>query len=381
MAAVLLILSIPNERMQAQELQSTQVESQSMESETKRISDQNDTPEETQTVQAQSQSTYESGTEQIVQESQHMQTAEEQQTENMPSVPMDAKSETTVECAVENEGNPLYGFASETSTSVTYEGTQRAKVPEISGPRLDNFDTGIAYLRNAFANREEHIEFGFYCDQPINDVGAVMKSALFTHTGNPIEGDYLKFQYRQYKVTRYLISSGSRYCYLLFMDVIYMTDSTEEAAVNTAVASLLDGLGVRTMDPYGKIRTIYDWICENVSYDYIHVGDSTYLKQFSAYAALIDHTAVCQGYAVLMYRLLLECGVDVRVIPGTGNGALPAWMQGEVHTAFSFAVKRISSVMCGWRSIEPIHLRPPIQCQQGRMEKRSRKRQLQRRLH
>ena len=299
MAVVLLILSVPNERMLAQEVQSTQEESTSMESETQSVQTTGVGVQQTQSVQ----STYE----------------------------LNVEPEIAVECAVENEGNSLYGFASETSRAVTYEGTQRAKVPEISGPRLDNFDSGIAYLRNAFANREEHIEFGFYCDQPIDDAGAVIKSALFAHTGNPIEGDYLKFQYRQYSVTRYLISSGSRYCYLLFMDVVYMTDSAEETALNTAVTNLLDSLGVRTMDSYGKISTIYDWICRNVSYDYAHSGDSTYLKQFSAYAALINHTAVCQGYAVLMYRLLLECGVDVRVIPGTGNGTLHAWNIAEIN--------------------------------------------------
>ena len=341
MAVMLLVGSVSTERMQAQEIQSTQSEDSSMEGETSisnrtdiekespNISDQTNVERESQSIsdqtnvaektQTQSQTASESSIEQIQSTKQTENASQTQQ------VQTDEEPEMAVECAVESEKNPLYGFASETSTTVTYEAAQRAKVPEISGPRLDNFDAGMAYLRNAFANREQHIEFGFYCDQPITDAGAVIKSALFAHTKNPIEGDSLKFQYRQYSVTRYLISSGSRYCYLLFMDVIYMTNSAEEAAVNTAVTELLDGLGVRTMDTYGKIKTIYDWICENVSYDYVHVGDSTYLKQFSAYAALIDRTAVCQGYAVLLYRLLLECGVDVRVIPGTGNGALHAW--------------------------------------------------------
>ena len=123
--------------------------------------------------------------------------------------------EFAIECAVGSESNPLYGFNSETSTEVTFERAQQTKVPETSGPRLENFDLGIAYLRNAFVNRETHIEFGFYCDQPIDRAGDVIKNALFVHTKNPIEGDYLKFQYRQYKVTRYLVASGSCYCYLV----------------------------------------------------------------------------------------------------------------------------------------------------------------------
>ena len=242
--------------------------------------------------------------------------------------------EFAIECAVESESNPLYGFNSETSTEVTFESAQQTKVPETSGPRLENFDLGIAYLRNAFVNRETHIEFGFYCDQPIDRAGDVIKNALFVHTKNPIEGDYLKFQYRQYKVTRYLVASGSRYCYLIFMDVVYMTDSAQEAAVSTAVSDLLGSLGINSMDSYSKIKTIYNWICQNVSYDYAHVGNTEYLKQFSAYGALVEGTAVCQGYAVLLYRLLLESGVDVRVIPGTGNGALHAWNIAELNGVY-----------------------------------------------
>ena len=247
---------------------------------------------------------------------------------------MQSAQEFAIECAVESESNPLYGFNSETSTEVTFESAQQTKVPETSGPRLENFDLGIAYLRNAFVNRETHIEFGFYCDQPIDRAGDVIKNALFVHTKNPIEGDYLKFQYRQYKVTRYLVASGSRYCYLIFMDVVYMTDSAQEVAVSAAVSSLLGNLGVNSMDSYSKIKTIYNWICQNVSYDYAHVGNTEYLKQFSAYGALIEGTAVCQGYAVLLYRLLLESGVDVRVIPGTGNGALHAWNIVELNGVY-----------------------------------------------
>ena len=47
--------------------------------------------------------------------------------------------------------------------------------------------------------------------------------------------------------------------------------------------------------------------------------------QYTAYGALIDKTSVCQGYAVLLYRMLLEAGIDCRVISGYGNGGGHAW--------------------------------------------------------
>ena len=42
-------------------------------------------------------------------------------------------------------------------------------------------------------------------------------------------------------------------------------------------------------------------------------------------AALLDGTAVCQGYATLMYRMLLEVGVDCRVVTGYVDGEGHAW--------------------------------------------------------
>ena len=74
-----------------------------------------------------------------------------------------------------------------------------------------------------------------------------------------------------------------------------------------------------------KLKMIYDYICSNVTYDYSHLSDPTYQLQYTAYAALINGTSVCQGYAVLFYRMALQSGVDARLISGTGNGGPHAW--------------------------------------------------------
>ena len=62
-----------------------------------------------------------------------------------------------------------------------------------------------------------------------------------------------------------------------------------------------------------------------MTYDYAHLNDSVYRLQYTAYGALIDGTSVCQGYAVLFYRMALQSGVDARVITGLGNGGPHAW--------------------------------------------------------
>ena len=49
------------------------------------------------------------------------------------------------------------------------------------------------------------------------------------------------------------------------------------------------------------------------------------MLKYTAYAALMHGTAVCQGYAVLFYRLMRELDVPVRVITGQSNGVNHAW--------------------------------------------------------
>ena len=80
------------------------------------------------------------------------------------------------------------------------------------------------------------------------------------------------------------------------------------------------------MTEYQKTRIIYDYICDNVDYDYEHYyGDQEYALMYSAYAALVDGKAVCQGYANLFYRMCYEAGLSSKIITGYGAGGRHAW--------------------------------------------------------
>ena len=141
------------------------------------------------------------------------------------------------------------------------------------------------------------------------------------HTGVPTEGDYLQWQWAGWEAE---ISDASYNDTNLFMTVTYTmtyyTTAAQEAEMNTAVANLLEELNVYDGDNYTKLKAIYDYICANVEYDHEHVNDESYKMQYTAYAALMDGVAVCQGYALLLYRLALELGVDARLIAGDGGG-------------------------------------------------------------
>ena len=145
------------------------------------------------------------------------------------------------------------------------------------------------------------------------------------HTGIPTEGDYLRYQIGGYKCSISYRTSNSLYLCTLTYTITYYTTAAQEAEMNEAVASLISDLDLKDKTDYQKIKSIYDYMCSNISYDYDNLEDDTYMLKYTAYAALINRTAVCQGYANLFYRLALEAGVDARLITGTGNGGGHAW--------------------------------------------------------
>lgn len=147
----------------------------------------------------------------------------------------------------------------------------------------------------------------------------------FKETGKSTEGDYLKYQCACYGEGNGY-QSGKYYNFTLVFYIKYYTTLSQEEKVTEKVKQLKKELHL-TEDQFSseKVKSIYDYICSHVTYDYSHLDDETYLLQYTAYAALIEKSAVCQGYAVLLYRLAEECGLDVCVIGGTGNGGPHAW--------------------------------------------------------
>ncbi len=165
------------------------------------------------------------------------------------------------------------------------------------------------------------------------------------HTGIPDEGDYIKYQTgeRNYSAgAEYVDQNGDD----LILDVTlkfkteYYTTAEQEQAVTERLGEVMGELDLDEKSTYEKIKAIHDYIVRNVEYDYAHLGDESYRTQYTAYGALIDGTSVCQGYAVLFYRMCLEAGVDARVISGvalTSQGDEPhAWNIAKVGDLYYY---------------------------------------------
>lgn len=199
----------------------------------------------------------------------------------------------------------------------------------------DAFDDGVlfwdlasaaSWMRGQMVKRSEHMHF--VVETPLSDSSMVM-AAVFglavSHTGVPTQGDYLAFQCAGYTGNVRYGRTGTGYEYDFYMTFTYYTNAAQEQAVDTQVQDVLNSLNLSEKTDFEKIKAIYEFICSNTEYDYDNLDNLDYKLQYTAYAALIDHTAVCQGYAVLLYRMALEAGIDCRVITGSGNGGGHAW--------------------------------------------------------
>ena len=163
-----------------------------------------------------------------------------------------------------------------------------------------------------------------------NDQYDQVWGSVFDHTGNGYEGDYLKNHYKSHECDIYYISDGEGdRIELCFRDIIYYTGSEEENYLTDTLSVIYDSLDLDGKSDYEKFDAIYDWIVKHVVYDYNTLYDDGYYRKYSAFAAAINRTSVCQGYANLLYRMLLDNDVDCRIITGVannGNGYEPhAW--------------------------------------------------------
>jgi transglutaminase-like putative cysteine protease len=149
-------------------------------------------------------------------------------------------------------------------------------------------------------------------------VDELMNCATY-NTDSPTEGDYIRYQYGCYKLS-YQKTDGRKNCdYRLTITPIYYSTMQEEYEVDEKVEKILEELNIdKTTSEREKVKAVYDYICHNVNYDYVHENNSLYHKDSTAYAALVKKYASCQGYAVAVFRLLKELGIECNVVTGTG---------------------------------------------------------------
>jgi len=218
--------------------------------------------------------------------------------------------------------NPIYQ-----DSAVTFAPySMRAAVQETAEPIYHTtYADAAEELLAAMLDRKSSITIGYQTTNPQDSHVLNIYYEAFKHNGISDAGDYLRYNHggTSYSFSSY--RSGTVTYYTVTYTPMYYTTSVQEAELDAEIDRILSQLNLEGKDEYERSTAIYDYICQNVTYDYENLNDDTYTRKYTAYAALVDGTAVCQGYAALYYRMALEAGLDTRVIAGIGNGGPHAW--------------------------------------------------------
>ena len=139
-------------------------------------------------------------------------------------------------------------------------------------------------------------------------------------------GDYLLYNdYNGYSVKYSYAKSKKNIKYSFKFTLSYKTTYEQELEFDKKLKNVITSLHLENKTDYQKISRIYNYVCKNVSYDTIHYDDDDYDLKYTAYAALINGTAVCQGYTCLIYRMCKAASIPVRIISGESEGVSHAW--------------------------------------------------------
>ena len=188
-----------------------------------------------------------------------------------------------------------------------------------TGQYFSDYDSAVLYLRKQMVSRETEINLNFPESWFTSHKDGLYWDLLYdamkcddSSTGQ--EGDALLYGYAGCNVS-YSTAGYIKYT------MAYHSNAEQEAKLTEAVAEAMTTLQLNGLSEAKKITKIHDYICNHVDYAY----NSTEEQIYTAYGAFCTGKAVCQGYAVLFYRLCKEAELSVRIISGTGNGGPHAW--------------------------------------------------------
>ncbi|MFD0712494.1 transglutaminase domain-containing protein [Paenibacillus sp. GCM10027626] len=102
------------------------------------------------------------------------------------------------------------------------------------------------------------------------------------------------------------------------VNVTYRESAQQTAKVEQMIDRLLPKIVTKKMSDKEKVKAIHDWVVRNLAYD-------ASLSRYTAYEALTEGTAVCQGYSLLVYRMLEKSGIENRIIEGEVDTGSHVW--------------------------------------------------------
>lgn len=107
----------------------------------------------------------------------------------------------------------------------------------------------------------------------------------------------------------------------------YFCDESKDSTMNDALLKKADEIAklVPQGSEYEKIKFIHDYIVDHCDYDVAALDDSNNVTAYTAYGALIDGKAVCEGYSKAFALLCRKIGITALCRSGEGGGGGHMW--------------------------------------------------------
>jgi hypothetical protein len=172
-----------------------------------------------------------------------------------------------------------------------------------ASPSLQSVSEMAKRLTGAMNNRRQTITFAY--EGKTSKLKAQVQSAIDQAMGSD--------PYLYYIIDGYAFSyRGSSRAAEVTVQVEYRETLQQTAYVNKQVKTILQKIITPGMNNHQKIKVIHDWVVLNLKYD------NTY-SRYTAYEGLKSGSAVCQGYSLLTYKLLLGAGLPNKIVEGTAR--------------------------------------------------------------
>lgn len=140
--------------------------------------------------------------------------------------------------------------------------------------------------------------------------GALQRTLMARSPDGPDSADYYALNVNKAAVT---YTDG-----VYAFDMEYLCTPEQLAEVDRQVPEIIESLALDGMDDEAKVKLIYEYVCTHFIYD----GTET---KFSAYDGLTTGSMVCQGYALLLSKLMWEADIPCRIIAGRSQEQTHAW--------------------------------------------------------
>ncbi len=177
-------------------------------------------------------------------------------------------------------------------------------------------DTGkvLSISEKAFSGCKK-LENMYVNDNYYNKVTYKIAKNAFIKTSNKLKV-YIPFGYLKEGIKNFE-NKGNKNLWIDYENTVldYQQTKKQTKLVNKKVSKIIKKIIKKDMSNKQKIKVIHDWVVNHVSYDYS-------MKNHSAYAGLISskHKTVCQGYAIIMKKMLDEAGIPSLFVTGKAKG-------------------------------------------------------------